>query len=174
MEQHVITTEQMESMEALSKVNLEISEARNVLFKLQEEETAYLVARERKVMDRIQKTVDESHQLVKEADKNHGQIKLFAGEISNFAQNLLRIQKDFHETLEEFENRNIEWEKDIGRQQDGIANIRKSLKVESVQIENDKKSLKQGQKRLENDQKKLNSDRGTVERAINRLKENRV
>lgn len=170
----IVGKEQMESLKALAETNLKLSEAKNLLFKLQEEETAYLQAREKKALDRIKKTVEESRELVRVAEENHSEIKNLYIETSNFAENLVKLQEDFKLMLESFEERNISWEKDIGKQQDDIAQIKKEMKIEKLQIENDIKSLERSRQKLEEDQKKLKSDRGTIERAIKRLKENRI
>lgn len=172
--EHTVSKENMESLKALSDINLKVSEAKNLLFKLQEDETAYLVTREEKAMDRIQKVVEESHSLVQEADKNHAQIKALIVEVSAFVEHLLQIQENFQGLLAEFEERNIDWERDIGKQQDDIAEIRKGLKLEKVQIENDLKNINVARKKLAEDQKKLDSDRGLIDRTIKRLKENRI
>ena len=171
---NIVTKEQMDSLKALSEINLKISEAKNTLFALQEDETEYLVARERKAMDRIQKVVDESTELVKEADQNHAQIKQLFVEVSAFAEKLIKTQQDFRGLITEFEERNVDWERDIGRQQDELAEIRKQQKVMSIQIENERKSLEQAKKKLADDQRKLASDQGTLERAIKRLNEGRI
>lgn len=164
----------MDSIKEIADNNIKISEAKNALFKLQEEETEYLMVREKKAMHRIQKTVEDSAELVEEANKNHGQIKELGNEVSQFVQNLIKISSDYHQLLKEFEDRNVEWECNIGQQQDDIAKIKRHLNIEAVQIQNDKKSLEQAKKQLIDDQKKLASDRGTINRTINRLKEGRI
>lgn len=174
MDEHIVRKEHMESLKALSDVNIKISEAQNELFKLQESETEYLVTREKKAMDRIQKVVDDSQELIKEADKNHGQIKELLTGVSQFAEKLIKAQIDFHDLLAEFEEQNVEWEKKIGKQQDDLAEINKQQKVVQVQIENDKKSLEVAKNKLQDDQRKLDSDRGTVERTIKRIKQGKI
>jgi len=164
----------MESIKAIADANLKVSEARNLLFKLQEQETEYLVVREKKAMDRIQLVMDTSKEMVKEADQNHLKIKNLGVEISEFVNNLLEIQKNFQDLLTEFEERNVEWERDIGKQQDDLVEIRNQQKVTLVQIENDQQNIALARKRLEDDQRKLDSDRGVVERTIKRLKENKI
>lgn len=172
--ENIVSTEQMESIKALSDVNIKISEAQNLLFKLHEEETTYLVVREKKAMERIQKVVDDSQEMLKEANKNHGQIKELGIGASEFLGKILRVQDNFHGFIVELDERNVEWEKHIGKQQDDIAEVRKHLKVENNQIENDKKTLIQAQKQLLDDQKKLDSGRGTLTRAIERLKQGKI
>lgn len=172
--ENIVSKEHMESLKALSDVNIKISEAQNTLFKLQEEETEYLITREKKAMDRIQKVVDDSKEMVKEADKNHGQVKELGVNISEFAQKLLRIQDNFKSLLVEFEERNVEWEKVIGKQQDDLEEIRKQQKVQNIQLINDKRAIEMAKKKLTEDQKKIESDRGTIQRAIIRLKNNKI
>lgn len=167
--EHTISQQEMQSLKALSDLNIKISEAKNLLFKLQEEETEYLSIREKKAMDRIQKVVDDSKEMVKQADENHGEIKLLFNEVSGFADKLLKTQDIFHGLLSEFEESNVEWERDIGKQQDDLAEIHKMLNVEKVKIENDKQSLVIASKKLADDQRKLDSDRGTLQRNIERL-----
>lgn len=170
----IISAEQMESMQALADISVKISEAKNLLFELQEQETEYLKNREKKAGDRIQQIVDESREMVKEADNNHSKIKVLSSGLSGFVGNLVKAQEDLHSLFEDFEERNVEWEKDIGRQQDDIAEIRKQQKIREVELINTEKSLSLARKKLGDDQKKLNSDRGTLERAIQRLREKRI
>lgn len=172
MEETIVSKQNMESIKALSDVNLKISDAKNTLFRLQEEETDYLILREKKAMERIQKVIDDSKEMIKEADENHGQIKELIIGVTQISENLTRLYSGFQDLSKEFEERNVLWEADIGKQQDDIAEARKEIKIEKVQIENDKKSIQQTKVKQENDQKKLDSDRGTVQRAIERLKSN--
>jgi|SRR6185369_14092070 len=174
MEQHTISHQEMDSAKALVDINLKVSEATNLLFKLQEQETEYLVLREKKAMDRIQKVVDDSKEMVEEADQNHAQIKALLSGISEFVDKLLKFQENLTDLLRDFDERNVAWEQDIGRQQDEIASTRQRLKAEKVQIENDSKSLESARIKLTNDQRKLDSDRGTLERTIKRLKEGKI
>ncbi len=166
--------QKMESIRAIADANMKVSEAKNLLFKLQEDETEYLVLREKKAMDRIQKVVDESQEILKQADQNHGQIKELLIGASQLVQDLLKFQQGLQGLFTEFDERNVEWEQKIGKQQDDLAEIQKQQSIQKVQIENDNKSLEKGRLKLSQDQKKLDSDRGTVERAIKRLKENRI
>lgn len=174
METLELEKSKMESIKALADVNMKISEAQNLLFKLQEDETAYLVLRETKAVGQIKQVVEESQAMLKEADLNHGQIKELLTEVSQFVDKLLKIQENFHQLFAEFEERNVEWEKDISRQQEEIAEIRKNQKVQQVQIESEFKNIVAANKNLADGQKKLNSERGTLERAIQRLKQGRI
>lgn len=53
MDEHIVRKEHMEAVRALSDINLEISKQKELLLKLQEEETQYLIDREKRFMERI-------------------------------------------------------------------------------------------------------------------------
>lgn len=172
--EYELKTERMESVKALSEINLKISEAQNTIFNLQEEETKYLTEREQKAIDRIKKAVADSKELFKEAKENHQAVKELSTGITEFSSKLLNLYQDFHITLEEFDLRNTAAEKYFNKQEQEIAEIRKEIKTEKIKINNDKKSLIKARKELENDQKKLASDRGTLQRAVERLKQGKI
>jgi len=160
--ENVVGKETMESLKALADINLKVSEAKNLLFKLEEQETEYLIAREKKVMDRIKKVVDDSQEMVNEADKNYGQIKELLENISGFCNLLINTQEQFNTLIETFNQRNELWEKHIGEQQDGIEENRKLIKVHSQIIENDKKSISISKESLENQKRHLESQQASL------------
>lgn len=157
-----IDKQKMESLKALSDINLKVSEARNLLTELEEQETEYLVFREKKVMGRIKKTISDSQEMVKEADKNHGQIRELLESINGFCENIIKIQEQFSEVLEVFNKRNEVWEKNINLQQYSVAEIRKEIKLHSQVIENDKKSLNFTKKLLESQKAHIESQQATL------------
>lgn len=55
MNEHTVTSEELKALQALAKLNIKISEARETLEKLYETETEYLIERERKAVERINK-----------------------------------------------------------------------------------------------------------------------
>lgn len=174
MSENIVTTEQMEALKALSDVNIKISEAHNSLRKLQEDETEYLVLREKKAMDRIEKTIQDSQELLEQADKNYGEIKEIARLIHEFTQNLIKLSSDYRLLIAEFEARNTDWERNIGRQQDELAEKRQNLNALQTFLENDRKGLEIERAKLVEDQKKLNSDRGLLDRTIKRINKGNI
>lgn len=172
--ENFVTTEQMESLKALSDVNIKVSEAQNLLEKLQKEEADYLISREKKAIEKIEAVVVQSQDLVKQADKNYSEIEKLRAQTTDLVAKLLKFQEDFTQAKDEFDSRNKAWEEDFDRKQlELVENLRK-LNLQAIQIENDKKSLTLAQKQLANDQHRLETDRGEVERSIIRLKENRI
>lgn len=172
--EHTLDSQTMKSAQALAATNLQISEARVALTALQEEETAYLVTREKKATDRIQKVVDESRHLVTEMQGNYQEVHELLQTASDFAVSLVKIHASFSEALSEFEEKNIAWEKSIGKQQDDIEEVRKVLNVDKTKVKNDQKTIELRNKAIENEWIRLKDERGTLTRAIERLKDNKV
>lgn len=174
MSEHTVDKQTMDALKALSDINLKVSEARNILVQLQENETEYLVSREKKAVDRIQTTLDSSKELVEQINKNYDTIADFARSISEGAVFLSDAQKAFRALTEAFTEKQCEWERDIKNQEETITALRNSLKVDAIRLDGDKKTVESANKKLQDDTRKLEDERGTIERTIKRLKEGRV
>lgn len=174
MPEHILSKENMDSLKAIADANLKVSEARNVLFKLEEEETTYLVGREKKAMERIQKVIDESVLLVQEARENYREIVEIGNATSDLTRSITSLVELFKNATADFEERNLEWEKQIGLQQDEIVEVRNQLKAQRSEIDNDKKSIQKEQINIENEKIKIKDQWGEISRALTRLKERRT
>lgn len=174
MEQHLIDTKQMDAMKVLSEITLKISEAKNTLVSLQEQETEYLISREKKAMDRIQAAFDASKVLLEETNKNYESINEFATTVTEGAKFLSAAQEAFSALRTSFETKQALWERDIKNQEETITGLRNLLKIDAVKIENDKKAIVSATKVLEVKTIKMNDERETLDRAIKRLKEGRI
>lgn len=160
----------MDSLKALSEINIKISEAKNKLFKIQEEETEYLEVREKKAMGRIQQIIESSEEMLKKVSRNYSQVKEMGQVVSSIHENSDKLSDDFSKLLEEFEERNVEWERKIGQQQDEINSNLKALSIESTKIENEKKNLLRREKQIEEDNKLIESRRQQIKVALEVLK----
>lgn len=172
--EHTLEKEKMDAVKAIADANLKISEARNTIFKLEETETEYLVAREKKALDRIQVVVEESQEVLETAKRNFDEVKALGNSVSEFSRSLLLLLEGFKGLVDGFEERNVLWEQQIGKQQDDLVELKKGLKSESVRIENDKKSLEQGRNVLREEETRIRVKWGEIDRAIIRLKEGRI
>lgn len=172
--EHTVDKQTMDALKALSDINLKVSEARNVLTKLEETETEYLVSREKKAIKKIQTTLDSSKELVEQINKNYETISGFAHSVSDGAVFLSKAHGSFTALVEAFAQKQTEWERDIKNQEETIVALKNSLKVDMVWLEGEKKTLDYGNKKLHQDSLKLEDERGTLERAIIRLKQGRI
>lgn len=164
----------MEALKALSDLNIKISEARSTLFKIQEDETAYLMRREQAALDRIEEAVTKSRDLINLVDENYAQIQELTNGVTDTIKNLWEYHKELYSYQEDFERRNQEWEKRIGKQLDDIEEQKKNLLIRKAAIENDKKGAEEERKKLVEDQKKLHKDRMSLNNAIIRLKKGKI
>lgn len=161
--EHTIDTQTMQSVKALADTNIKISEARSVLFKLQETETEYLVEREKKILSRIQDNLEQSRSLIDETSKNHQGIKDLYSQCTSFVEFLDEVYDSFQEIVKNFDERSDMWEAKIGIQQDEILEQRKEIKIEQVRIKNDQKSLKDKEKLLQNMKSHIESRQAALE-----------
>lgn len=174
MDEITVTKGHMDALKALAEVNLKVSEARNHLTKLQEEETEYLVSREKKAVERIQNVLILSHSLVEETNKNYEIIEQFGKDVGEGADLLSKAVDAFQSLTESKDEHYKLWEKDIKGQEDTIVALRNGLKVDLSTIESARKQVEGAKVKLAQDRKTLDDDRAEVNRAIKRLKENRI
>ena len=172
--ENIITTEKMEALKALADANVKVSEVRGTIAKLKSEESAYLEEREKKALERIQIILDESESVLKEALSNYKAIHQFAKDTTELADFVHESYEDFTKLKETFHDYTKAWEENIKRKEISLAELQKKIKIDKVQVENDKEAVRVAEKRVALDRIRNRDERGTLERAIIRLKENRL
>lgn len=172
--EHTVDTKMMDSLKALAETNIKVSEARETLSKLQEEETDYLVKRERKALGRIQKVHDESAELVKQTTENYQEVHEICNSVSQLAGFLVEAYASFTCLRETFDEKAEAWELNAKDQEHALINLKTLAQADRVKIENEKKSVERAKELIEQDRRKLADERGTLERAIARLKANKI
>lgn len=172
--ENTITKEQMDSMKALADVNIKISEAQNLLFKLQETETEYLVEREGKAVERIQKVLEDSKEILSEIDKNYEKVQQFASTITSFSETLNKSFDSFVKLLSDFRERSDLWDKEVKATEEKIDLEKRDIHTQRIQIENDTKANQQKEKMLKDEWVKIESDRGLISRTVERLKQGKI
>lgn len=163
MNENILTKEKMDGMKALAETNMKISEAKSILFKLQEDETSYLEIREKKSLDRIQKNLEDSKKLIEETKGNYNESHQIHAVASSLSDLIMRVFGKLRSSIEDFDQRQEDWEREIGRQSDEIADQRKEIKLESNRIENEKKNLKNKEIKLKEMESHLDSRQRTLE-----------
>lgn len=166
--------EKMNAVRELASVGVKISDAKNALSKLKEEEKTYLDEREKATVAKIQAVLDDSADLLKSAHGNYEQIHGLCQTISAFCDFLIEAQGEFHGLLEAFVEHREGWDKEFERQNAELAEARRGIAVERSFLENAKKDVEKAQEKLKEDRIKIADDRGTIDRAIKRLSEGRI
>lgn len=161
-------------MKEMAEANIQISEAKNTLFKVQEEETEYLVAREEKALVKIQKVLEDSTELLTQTYENYEEIHSFLRTVSEYAKFIKDTHQNFQQMLAEFHERNAEWDKEAELEHEKAKTLKREIKIDKIQIENDRKSIERGKKLLAEERIKIEDERSTLKRAVERLKDNKI
>lgn len=164
----------MDSMKALADTNVKVSEARAIFEDIKKTESVFLVERERKALIIIDKVIVDSKTILDEAKGNYDQVMDLYRTISEFSEFLSKEYTSFKSLLDDFDRRNIEWTAQTNLRQTEIDAIMVQINSDKVRIKNDREGIDRDRDKLAIDRKKLNDDRGVVDRAIIRLKQNRI
>ena len=169
-----VTKQHMEALKALADINVKIGVARGVLTKLEETETEYLVSREKKAVDRIQKVLDDSGALVEQINKNYEAVESFAQAVGEGSKILEDACVKFKELTDAFDKRSELWERDIANREETMLSLARALKVDGIKIQHQRENLDRMTVDINNKTRKMQDERGTLDRAIKRLKEGKV
>ena len=172
--EHTVDKQQMEGLQALAQTTMKVSEAKANLYKLEETETEYLVAREQKAMDRIRKVHDDSAALLQETQTNYAEVHQILRTVGEASAFIGEAYTAFKALLTDFEARNEAWEANCKAWEDHTKAVKDALKVERTKIENEKVSIETTKKGIAEDRRKVDDMRQTLDRAIKRLKDNRI
>lgn len=164
--ENIISKEQMDAMKVLVDTNMKISEAKGILFRLQETETAYLEEREKKSIEKVGKLFDDSNVIVQKIRENNGEIN----QLHQTASELVKFLSDSHERftklVELFNEKDDLWQKKVSKVEEDFELIKQDIKNDQVRIKNAKRFLEIKEKSLK-DQETLIKDRhGALERTI--------
>jgi len=174
METKEINKQQMEAMEKLAKTNMDISLAKNTLNELKELEADYIKERELKTIERLNTVFEESQELLDKTNKNYLKIEDLIKTIFNFTTTLTELNKEAHSVVSLLKEKIELFDKKIEKEEKRISETKKMIEIQEKTIENEKKTIEKRQKELKEEERKLSSDRGVLERAIIRLKEERI
>lgn len=169
-----LTKEGMTSAKALVNLNIEISEARNVLFKLQSEETSFIENREKKTFKAIQALVETSKDLIKEAELHHGEIKELFIETTQFLQRVQEVYTALQELRVTVTSSMNLFETNVSEHEGQVADIQKQFLAERASITSDKKFVIREKNKLQQEWRKIEDEKSTISRTIERLKNNRI
>jgi len=174
MEIKIIDKEKMKVMESLAKTNLEVSAMKATLADLKKDEDDYIAKREKKALSRIEVLLKDSNDTLNDAYKNYNDIHNLSKSSSEFVAFLTEAHDDVKSLVEAFDRKTEAWEENIKGQEDKLKEVRKKILVDQVQLKNDQTSIDVRNKEIALEKRKLRDERGTLERAITRLKENNI
>lgn len=164
----------MQSLKLLADTNMEISKAREGLSAIKKLETEYLAEREKKVIAHLETVLEESKGVVRQTKENHDAVKNLLTSAQGYSEAVLKGYEDFKQLVAAFEERDIEWERDTERTRKHLEEEKKVLSIQKITIDQGQEALTRAWEQLAKDQRKLAVDRGTLARAIERLKKNKI
>ncbi len=170
----ILDKEKMESVRALAETNIKISEARNTLSSLKSIENSYLADREAKALKIIAKVIDDSSSILKEAYANHEEIKSLSKTVSEFSSFLAEAHDKFRLLVTEFDQKNAVWNEVMRQKEEETTRIKQEIASDRVRIKNDQDSIRRREEILRQEKRKIDDERGTIERAIKRLREGKI
>jgi hypothetical protein len=151
-----------------------VSEARATLASLKEMESKYLIEREKKSIEIIDKVLAESVSILNEAKDNYSQIISLYNTVNEFSIFLKSEYESFKLLISNFDEQNKLWNSQISEREKVIDNLKIEINCDRIRIKNDSESIVRDKERIAIDRIKLNDERGVVERMIERLKLNRI
>lgn len=161
-------------MKALADTNVKVSEARVALSNIKEEESKYLVEREKKALLVVDKVLADSATILAEARGNYEQVMSLHKTVSEFSDFLKQEYESFKSLIAQFDERSNAWDLAASKREASMAELKVQIDSDKIRIKNDAEGVERDRQMLAIDRKKLNDDRGVVERAIIRLKEGRI
>lgn len=166
-----VTSEQMNSLKALADTNLQVSKAQEVLFALQKTETEYLVSREKKALERISNIIIGSADALREANQNYYETTQFYNTTASFAQQLTNQYELFKSVVDDFDEKNKQWELHIASEENRLSEMIQQIKSDKIRIENDKKAVERANKNIEKEKQIIESRQAQIKSALEVLKE---
>lgn len=170
----IVTKESMDALQALADTNMKVSQAKAALAKLEEDETEYLLSREQRVVERLNRTLIQSETLVTETLNNYALVKSFADAVSHTAdavvaatQEIVRRDETFKDTINAFEAH-------CNTQEAKLAEQKKVIQSAHILLNSEKEGIERQKKLLSEKSRKIADERATLERAITRLTEQRI
>lgn len=164
----------MEALNALAQTNLKIGEARGLLVKLQEDETFYLIERERKAEMVIQGMLERSGTLLAEISKNYAEVMEYSRDVASLGEFIVSMSEDLRRMVEEFDAKDAAWWVKVGKQNEEFEKIRKDIKRDQILVNNDRIAVEAEKAKIALAWRKISDENSQIERAIKRLKENRI
>lgn len=171
MDIQTTTKEHMDSLKELADTNVKISEAKNLLFKLQEEETDYLIAREKKAMDKINNVLLESKELLEQTHSNYNEVHQFCQTVSGYVDSMTLLYQRFQDMNQVFHSKNEIWEENLKIINQELADQRHEIQRDKKQIEEREKAIAEQKESIKRELELIESRRQALEISYKEEKE---
>ena len=160
----------MDTLKVLADTNMKIGEAKLLLQSLSASETEYLQLREEKALDRINKMVSESSELLDTVTRNYSEVTDLANSASVMAAFLVEAYDVFHSLIEDFNKHNDEWEEKVRKNHEELSMSSIRIRSEQNAIDQDKKSIASAFNKIADEKRVIESRQQQIKSALAVLK----
>jgi len=174
MEEIEVSKAKMDALKALADTNIAVSRAKETLQVLEENEAKYLLEREKKVVERVGKALNDSAQLVEQTIQNYELVKGFSDSVTEAGKKVSEVVESIEKHSALHEARVSAWEAKCNEQDAWISEQKKVIHLGHISLNSEKEGIEKRKKLLDQIERKLVDERGTLERAIKRLKEGKI
>jgi hypothetical protein len=159
----------MEVLKELADTNIKISENKNIISKLQEEETEYLILREKKAVQQINQVLLDSKDLLEQTKENYEEVHIFCQTITEYSKSLKEAHTKFDKMLSDFREKDKEWEEEVKKQREEIEKIKQAIEIEKTTIKNDKKYIEKANENIKKETLHIESKQRQLKIALQEI-----
>lgn len=164
-----VDAQKMDSLKQLAETNLKVSESRVNLSKLQEEEETFIVDREKRTVERVNKVLADSKEIIEEANNNYTAVQELTSVAKDFASYLSEAFNSFRGVRDAHKENQDVWEKHVTDTEEKLSETRKILQIDRKILEIDKETLKKTRQELKKEKQKIDEEWEEVKREKVRL-----
>lgn len=170
----ILDKEKMDAVKALADTNMKVSEAKASLALIKADEGKYLAGREKKALELVERVLEESSLLLREARGNYEQVKDLHKGAGAFAEELSAAQRGLSEAVKGLETAGAEFELRAEILRKEVEAARQEVKTDQVRLKNDRESLQRERDALSRESRIVADERQAIDRAISRLKQGKI
>lgn len=170
MEPTIIDKKAMETLQKLAQTNLEISNAKNALYLLKQDENAFIEEREKKTLERLEQLFRDSEDIINKTKGNYDEVSELLTTVTEFSKFVAESQGNLHNIFTLFEEREGVWQEKVAKHEAAIADVQRGIIVQQVFLSNEKKNIQKGWDDLAVERVKIKDAWGEIERELKRLK----
>ncbi len=165
-----IEQEKFDSLKELSEIQMQIAQGRSLILKLGVELEQHMKLREDEAHERVAKVLKESQEALQKISLNHQSLTAYRSELQAYAIELQGFSSTLATLFQDFSDRMGEADSDMKRHHKDVADILRSMRVESVSIAGDREQLSRERQQTNDGMKLLASQRAALQSAWDHLK----
>lgn len=165
-----VDREGMQTLEKLADATMKVSEAQNDLQDLKTEETEYLAEREGRAVASIMKVVEDSEEVLRQAETNYDAATAIAGTASSLSDRVKDVIGRVKSIMSAFDERSRLWEAKVKVQEERLAEAKRAGILQKGSLDTQRQSQDKRAAELIDWEEDLASREEALKRDIESLK----